>query len=217
MENNPTLSINRILSGPLTRFFTKTPITPNQITLLGLIFGVLCGIFFAFGTYYSSVAAACFFELAAVLDNCDGEVARIKNMKSELGGLLDIATDLVSDISLFLGLTVGLVMTLKNPLLIIAGVLGCMGSLSNFMVVAFEKTKGFGPAVFGKPHPDHSLRTGAIHRLIDAVREGDASWFVLFFAVSGQTLYLLLLGAVYIHILWLSAVIMNFKALTKNA
>ena len=83
----------RHLSYFLTTHLLKTAITPNQITLLSLIFGLLCGACFISGSHFFQIAGAIFFILSYVMDNCDGEIARIKNMSSEFGAKFDDIVD----------------------------------------------------------------------------------------------------------------------------
>ena len=55
----------------------KTPITPNQITTLGMLFGLAAGLVCIKGDYFSMLIGACLLLICYVLDNCDREIARI--------------------------------------------------------------------------------------------------------------------------------------------
>ena len=209
--------INRALSKPLTYLLLKTPLTPNQVTAVSLGFGVLSGLFFAKGDYFSAVAAAVFFQTAAVLDNCDGDIARAKNLRSEFGGWFDVVADVLVDIALFFGLVIGLLRQGAEGPVILFGSLCVMGALINFIIVCAEKMKGFGPAVFEQPHPEGARREGLFHQMVEGVREGDSSWFLVGFAVFGKMDWFLWLAAPYMQVLWISAVMMNFKWLFSKA
>ena len=202
--------VNRVLSAPLTRVLLKTPLTPNQITLLSLGFGVLCGYFLSQGNYWLSLAAAACYQMAVLLDNCDGEVARAKNMRSKLGGWLDLFADLVTDLSLFSGAALGMKRVgADGPIDLFWGL--CLsGAFIHCALVVFEKLRGFGPAVFSAPHPEHEKRQNTWRTLFDAVREGEASWLVIFLCVIGQSQVLLWGGGVYMQALWVSALVLNF-------
>src|SRR5262245_34908291 len=95
--------LNRIFSDPLAALLLSTPLTPNQVTCLSMASGITAGALFSFGDYAHSLAAAIFYVLAALLDNCDGEIARSKGLGSTFGAWFDIAADFVTDISLFIG------------------------------------------------------------------------------------------------------------------
>ena len=208
--------INRALSKPLTALLLKTPLTPNQVTAISLGFGILSGVFFAKGDTSFALLAALFFQIAAVLDNCDGNIARAKDLKSEFGGWFDIVADVLVDIALFSGLTVGLLRQGAQGPVVALGILCVTGSLANWIIVCLEKTKGFGPAVFEQPHPEGSHRESIFHRIVEGIREGDSSWFVVVFALFSKADWLLWFSAVYMQILWASAIAMNFKWLFKG-
>ncbi|MBI4353554.1 MAG: CDP-alcohol phosphatidyltransferase family protein [Candidatus Omnitrophica bacterium] len=202
---------NRLLSRPLTRLFLKTPLTPNHITLMSLGFGLTAGLLFSRGYYLSSLAGAFCYQLAIVLDNCDGEIARAKNLSSALGGRLDVTADFLTDLALFTGIFLG---ALKGPFHRFAPLLFMLclsGAAAHFVLVVMEKRRDFGPAVFHRSNPNPAGRQSPLFQLFDSLREGEASWFVLVFAVLGHTSYLLWFGAVYIQFLWIGAFFLNFK------
>ena len=206
-----SFKLNRFLSSPLTAVFLKTPLTPNHITFLSLSFGILSGFFFSRGHFSSSLLGALSFQIAAILDNCDGEIARAKNLKSKFGGWFDIVADVLTDIALFSGITISISKTGAQGPLFFIGALCVTGSLLNFLIVLIEKTKGFGPAVFNQPHPEGLQRKNFIFHIVDALREGDSSWFVLLFVLFNKLSYFLWFGAVYMQLLWVSALLLNFK------
>lgn len=76
---------------PLIMFLVHTPITPNIITLFNLIiiFPVVC--FWAVEKNFYMLAL--FVQVYMFFDILDGNLARNKNMKSELGRKLDIISD----------------------------------------------------------------------------------------------------------------------------
>ena len=205
--------LNRVLSKPLTSLLLKTPLTPNQTTLLSLLFGVLAGCLFSSGISRWEITGALFYQSAVILDNCDGEIARAKNSMSKFGAWLDIACDLLVDLSLFLGIAIGTAKKgVPGPVLPFA--LLCLGGvIAHFILVILEKTKGFGPAAFGTPRPENETGRNFFLKVFDAFREGEASWFVLIFACLKKTECLLWLGGIYMQILWIAAVFMNFKPL----
>ena len=206
-----SFKLNRYLSRPLTTLFLKTPITPNQVTSLSLGFGILSGFLFSKGDYHFLVLGALTFQAAVVLDNCDGEIARSKNLKSVFGGWFDVAVDVIVDIALFSGITLGLVKAGAHGPFLLLGFLCILGSVMNCLIVILQKIRGFGPAMFNRPHPEGIDRTNVFFQIIDALREGDASWFIVLFVFFDNTLYLLWFSVFYMQVLWLSALFLNFK------
>ena len=82
-----------LLGKPFIIFLVHTPITPNFVTLFNLIviFPLLC--FWAIEKNFYLMAL--FVQLYMFLDVVDGNLARNKNMKSELGRRLDIIADTI--------------------------------------------------------------------------------------------------------------------------
>lgn len=224
MKSPKEFRLNRLFSVPLTRLLLKTPLTPNQVTGLSMGFGLAAAFLFSKGTYWDSVAAAFLYQAACLLDNCDGEIARAKNLSSRLGEWLDIAADLVTDAALFTGIAFGMFRQQAEGLPANASVAGpvtfflvlCLsGALGHFALVVLEKRRGFGPAVFEKAPRGGTPLKNALFILFDCLREGEGSWFVIAFALLDKMPYLLWFGGVYMQILWISALILNFRRLAN--
>lgn len=209
------IKLNRILSKPLTAVLLKTPVTPNQVTFFNLFLGILAGFLFSKGSYLSSLAGALVYQLLSVLDNCDGEIARAKNLRSTFGGWLDILVDFINDTALFVGITIGLLKIHPSPIVLLLGILAASGNVFHCLLVIAEKIKGFGPAVFNQDTPQGAGRENIFYKLFNAFREGEASWFVVLFALAGKSGWILILGAFYMQVLWISALALNFKYLRK--
>ena len=97
----------RHLSYRLTLVLVKTSMTPNQITALSLILGLLGCLCFAFGDYLIHVLGGLLLTASYTFDNCDGEIARLKHLSSELGAKFDDVVDWVVDGSFFIALGYG--------------------------------------------------------------------------------------------------------------
>ena len=103
--------VNRKLSRWFTRLFLAMGLSPNSITILATLVGLVSAAGFGMGTYSAGVVAAVLFQLAAVIDCCDGEVARLTFTESPFGAWLDIAMDNVIHMAIFAGIAVGLYAT----------------------------------------------------------------------------------------------------------
>ncbi|MFQ5663666.1 MAG: CDP-alcohol phosphatidyltransferase family protein [Terriglobia bacterium] len=97
-----------VVAEPLIRFFLRTPATPNFITGLGLFLGLGSGWAFAQGSYGWGIAGAFLAYVSAIMDHCDGMVARLKFQESEFGVWFETAVDYVSYLAIFVGLAIGL-------------------------------------------------------------------------------------------------------------
>jgi hypothetical protein len=86
----------------------NTNITPNQVSIAAMLFGILSGIFYSFSTYeFFIIAALCFFT-CNTLDCVDGQLARLKKNGTKIGRIVDGFIDYVSSISIFLGIGIAL-------------------------------------------------------------------------------------------------------------
>ncbi|MCC2640834.1 MAG: putative sugar nucleotidyltransferase and phosphatidyltransferase (bifunctional enzyme) [Nitrospira sp.] len=99
---------NRLFSPLLTRAFLWMTCSPNVITMIATAVGLLSAVTFGFGTYQAGIIAALLFQLAAIIDCCDGEVARLTFTESPFGAWLDIAMDNLVHIAIFAGIACGL-------------------------------------------------------------------------------------------------------------
>jgi len=102
---------NRKVSRWFTRLFLAMGLSPNSITVLAGLVGLLAAAGFGMGTYSAGIVAALLFQLAAVIDCCDGEVARLTFTESPLGAWLDIVLDNIVHMAIFTGIAVGLYTT----------------------------------------------------------------------------------------------------------
>lgn len=92
----------------LTSIFANyTRLTPNQITVLSFIFGILSAYSFLQGNWIYLVTGSILFELSYMLDCTDGRVARLKGLHSRFGGYLDIITDITKYFAITLCIVYG--------------------------------------------------------------------------------------------------------------
>lgn len=105
---------------PISFLFVKliynTNITPNQLSITALIFGVLSGVLYAFGTYEFFVLACVSFFICNTLDCADGQLARLKKNGTKIGRIIDGFIDYLTSISIFLGIGISLSVITGNPL-----------------------------------------------------------------------------------------------------
>ncbi|MDP2422209.1 CDP-alcohol phosphatidyltransferase family protein [Sediminibacterium sp.] len=96
---------------PLVKFLIKLGLTPNAVTLIGLVLNILVTAIFIEGaekgnrgelSYIGWAGAMVLF--AGVFDMLDGQVARLGKMSSSFGALFDSVLDRYSELVLFLGI-----------------------------------------------------------------------------------------------------------------
>jgi len=100
-------------------------ITPNHLTCLRLLFGILAALSFSLGNYFWANIGACCFVISNFLDHTDGELARLTGNTSIYGHYFDLASDAIVNIILFIGIGIGLIQSLLGwwalPMGILAG------------------------------------------------------------------------------------------------
>lgn len=102
------LIIFRPVSFVLVKLIYNTNITPNQISIVALMFGILAGILYGFGTYEFFLLGSASFFLCNTLDCMDGQLARLKKNGTKIGRVIDGFIDYITSISVFLGIGVAM-------------------------------------------------------------------------------------------------------------
>ena len=83
-------------------------LTPNHLTALRLLFGILAATGLGTGDYFWVNIGALCFVISNFLDHSDGELARITGKMSKSGHYFDLASDAIVNIILFMGIGIGL-------------------------------------------------------------------------------------------------------------
>ena len=97
--------INRPVSRRLSVALSRTPLTPNHITLLSFFTGLLGAVGLATTDLRFWIAAGFVIQIASIVDGCDGEIARVKLLQSPQGAWLDTVLDRYSDLAIGLAIT----------------------------------------------------------------------------------------------------------------
>ena len=132
-------NINSKFSLPTSSILVRTPLTPNMISVLINIIGILSGPFLAFG---HPVLGALFMHLATILDRCDGEVARVKLMETKKGQWVDTISDQFTVFSFFIGLTIGYYRLTESMVPVVLGLFN-LSVFIFFLIWAFYYLKNY--------------------------------------------------------------------------
>jgi phosphatidylglycerophosphate synthase len=81
--------INLKVAKWLCKFFVKSKVTPNHLTLISLLAGIIASLCFASGSYPFIVSGVFLLQLHCTLDFADGYLARIKGLISNFGTFFD--------------------------------------------------------------------------------------------------------------------------------
>lgn len=99
----------------------KTKISPNLVTIFSLLLALGAGVLFIYHYYIIGVLLL---NLALILDCADGQLAKIRNLKSELGAYLDYYFDRIKDVALIFSLSLGDYLYFRDYHVLIIGFLG---------------------------------------------------------------------------------------------
>jgi phosphatidylglycerophosphate synthase len=102
----PDRLLFRPLAAQLVRGLVRTPITPNQITIVSALFGVASGVALATRHTYVFTILIC---VMLTLDCADGQLARLRGGGDIWGRIADGLADYVTAIAFHIGLIIWLV------------------------------------------------------------------------------------------------------------
>lgn len=183
----------RHLSYRLTPLLMRTPITPNQVTALSLLFGVASGVACLFGSYTSLLIGAFLLLVCYVLDNCDGEVARLKNMCSHFGMRFDTFVDWAVHTVFFVCLGWGATLATGQSWWLWTGIAAGVGGTINYGLELYQNRS--------KPHSSELPEEETMKKDDDTDMDrfvfnarlvrSDFCFIVLFLSMGGVLWYLL--------------------------
>ena len=176
--------INRPLSRRLSVALSRTPLTPNHITLLSFSMGLLGAVGLATPDPWFWIAGGILIQIASIVDGCDGEIARIKLLQSPRGAWLDTVLDRYSDMA------VGLAVTFAASQLHDAAWVWPAGfaATASFLMASYV-TKEF-QIQFQRPYPNNlvnKLKRRDLRILAIAVGAALAHPFVALLAIGSVT------------------------------
>ncbi len=131
----------RHLSYRLTPILLKTSITPNQITTISLLLGLICAACFTRGNWIAGIIGGLLLVASYTFDNCDGEIARLKNMSSEFGAKLDDMSDWIVDASFFAALGYGTAQVNGQQFWFWLGLAAAAGAFIDYIVDLIHQAK----------------------------------------------------------------------------
>ncbi len=211
MNLRPYIQFNRKISSKLTVLLARTPLTPNHVTAMALIAGVAAGFWMTRGSHASLLIGAAFLHLSFILDNCDGELARLKNKVTTTGKWFDTIADLSVDFALWSGLAAGAVHHHDVGPWIAIGLAACTGSLINFGIVVTERRLGASRSIHVAREQSAKEKNSFFHSILETLcHNGDCIvlvWLASLFASPGL---FLIFGCVYINAIWITRSMVYF-------
>src|SRR2546422_836077 len=184
---------NRRCSRWITRWLVRTPLTPNGVTVLATAGGVLASVAFGVGGDAAGLVGALLFQLSAILDCCDGEVARLQFMESAFGGQLDVVLDNVVHLALYPRIAWASFEHNWGPVALLLGGFAMLGNVAAFVVVqrATRMRKGLAPE-----------RRRLVESILNSLVSRDFSVLILALALVGRVDWFLPLAAIGSNLFW---------------
>jgi len=210
---------NRWLCRPAVRLLTHTPVTPNWVTVGGLVVGIAAALMYARGFYAAYVAGALLFFLSGLFDEADGMLARIKFRESVFGTWFEGFVDEATYLLLFGGITAGLYRE-RGPWELTYGYLLLIGCVSSIAVTRLQRKLATAP---GRPHEyagrlnrlleedSSNLISRAVRQIHIFIKKGVSVHYLLIFTVLGGLPLLLRLAALGANLTWTLALYFNLR------
>ena len=113
----------RKISIYITKSLLNTEVTPNQISGLSILIGIIAGIFFVFGNYWYTLGGALVLLLSNIVDCVDGEIARYRKSASVAGKYIESFNDYIVHPFVFVCISFGLYNIFHNLFIFVLGFL----------------------------------------------------------------------------------------------
>jgi phosphatidylglycerophosphate synthase len=191
--------INRPLGRPLSKLLVHTPISPNQVSFVSILIGVASAWFFARGNF---VAGALVFQLCAIIDCVDGDLARALFKQSRLGKWLDLGGDQVVHFSVFAAIGIGVARIDPSVPAIALGASAAVGVLLCFAVIVRALRLPV------------ARRGALLNQLLDATANRDFSVLLLVLAIFGRMDLFLWMVGIGIHVFWIALLALHCGSAT---
>src|SRR5512143_3409903 len=94
----------------VARALYPTPVTPDQVTLLCLVVGLLAGHLMVYRSVALTLTGVGLFVVSDIFDSADGQLARLRGSSTRFGRILDGVSDNLRFLNLYLHLMVRLIL-----------------------------------------------------------------------------------------------------------
>lgn len=172
-----TRVVDRRFSRFLTRRLLPTGISPNQVSIISILIGIIGGCCFATGRPGIAALGALLFLASTIIDGCDGEIARLTFRESAFGARLDILGDNLVHLFLFGGIASGLYRRSADPAIAALG-LGLVVGVLFAMATAYSCIVRREPSVAQKTLYEAFASREFAYLLVVLTLIGRLDWFL---------------------------------------
>jgi len=201
--------ISRRLSPSLTRVLLPTGMSPNAVTVLGIVVGIAGGLLLGSPGAAGVALGVMLLILSGVLDCCDGEIARLRFAESRLGHWLDITGDTVVHVAVIAGVATRIGREGAFPgwptlALLLVGVVGA------FVVMTWsEETEE-------RRHRVDAWENRLLDGILSRLTTRDWHVFVVAFAAAGRLDLLVPAAAVGAQFFWATVLVLVLRVLRRT-
>jgi phosphatidylglycerophosphate synthase len=206
----------RPISLALSRRLARTGITPNMMTVVSLLIGLLAAPFFLSSIWWVQALGGLLFVAHSVIDGCDGEIARLKFIESRFGGLLDFWADNIVHVAVFacMGFGWSWAAGAAWPLWLAAmAVLGTAGSAIAVYWLTMRKKTGAGPVYTSVAGGEG----GRLTRLLDELSRRDFIYLVFALSLFGKAAWFLVPAAIGAPVFFLLVLVTAWRSRRHRA
>ena len=130
--------LNRPFSNIITHLLLDTNVTPNQISVFTSLISFLIFLSYAYGDF---VLGGLLTQIVSIIDGVDGEIARVKNMRSRLGEVLDSVFDRLAEVLICVGIGLGVSATKGVSYAWPCSIISMIGFLADSYAAELVKTR----------------------------------------------------------------------------
>ena len=187
----PDMFWNRFVCRPIAAVLVSavkdTRVTPNQITLLSFVVGVVAAVLLvALRGHAGLIIAVAVYQLSYVLDCADGMLARWRGIASPAGHLLDFLMDELKAFAILAAAAIRLHLEQPDQHFLFIGIGGLVVLASGIALTSFQRHPVIQPAVT-PGEPSRSL----LQRLVRLVEAGAKfvihyPSYILYVALAGH-------------------------------
>ncbi len=113
---------NRFISTHISRYLVRLPLMPNHMTYFTFVIGLVSALLALEAQFFW---AFIFFQIASILDGCDGEIAKLKLCQSSFGASLDTVSDNVTYLLFIISYGWGLSQYYNQPVFLYLSIASC--------------------------------------------------------------------------------------------
>jgi len=191
--------LDRTISIAISRALIRTPITPNMMTSASMLIGIAGALMLISTSYAVCVAGALLGWFSAILDGCDGEIAKVKLLSSEWGAKYDLVADHVVNVLTFIAIPIHVHRVSPRLPLLIPGLVLLGGVAMSMLVVWWFLLRA------------PSEKWNAAERFIGRIASRDFVYVVLLLAALRHLEWFVYLAALGANLFWIGVWIFGLR------